>query len=137
MERGRGLLAMAHELDPRNAHILADLATSHLVAGEYKAAQRYAGEARIRAPDDPMIQSLSGVTEQFVPDAESAEPGAKPRLAPLEDRTLKEAVDRMTEAAQRAGRPGLVMSTRKWEALVRTHLQDVSTGAFAKDILAG
>ena len=42
----------------------------------------------------------------------------------------------MTEAAQRAGRQGLVMSTREWKALVCAHLQDVSTGAFAQDVMA-
>jgi hypothetical protein len=42
----------------------------------------------------------------------------------------------MTEAAQRAGRQGLVMRTWEWEALVCAHLQDVSTGAFAKDVIA-
>jgi hypothetical protein len=75
------------------------------------------------------------VVERFL-EGRSAEPGAKQRPAPPRDRTLKQAVDRMTEAAQRAGRLGLVRSTREWEALVCAHLQDVSTGAFAKDIIA-
>ncbi len=75
------------------------------------------------------------MVERFL-EGRSAEPGAKQRPAPPRDRTLKQAVDRMTEAAQRAGRQGLVMSTREWEALVCAHLQDVSTGAFAQDVIA-
>jgi Flp pilus assembly protein TadD len=68
--RGRGLLSMAHELDPQNAQILADLATSYLITKEYESARRYATEARSLAPEDPLIQSLSAVTEQSAPDAE-------------------------------------------------------------------
>jgi hypothetical protein len=79
-------------------------------------------EARALAPGDPLIQSLAAMTAQAAP-------------APPRDKTLKRAVDRMTEAAQRAGRPGLVMSTQKWKTLVSKHFQDVSTAAFAKDII--
>jgi hypothetical protein len=73
--------------------------------------------------------------ERFL-EGRSAEPGAKQRPTPPRDKTLKQAVDRMTEAAQREGRQGLVMSTWEWEALVCTRFQDVSTGAFAKDVIA-
>jgi Flp pilus assembly protein TadD len=70
VERGRGMLSMAHELDARNAHILADLATSYLITKEYETARRYATEARSLAPDDPLIQSLGAITEQAAPNAE-------------------------------------------------------------------
>lgn len=73
--------------------------------------------------------------ERFL-EGRSVEPGAKQRPAPPRDKTLKQAVDRMTESAQRVGRQGLVMSTWEWEALVCSHLQDVSTSGFAKDIIA-
>ena len=73
--------------------------------------------------------------ERFL-EGRAAEPGTQQRPAPPRDRTLKQAVERMTDAAQRAGRQGLVMSTGEWEALVCAHLQDVSTGAFAKDVIA-
>jgi Flp pilus assembly protein TadD len=125
LERGRGMLSMAHELDPQNAHILADLASSYLITKEYETARRYAMEARALAPDDPLIQSLDAMTER-----------AAPAPPPPRDKTLKQAVNRMTEAAQRAGRPGLVMSTQKWKTLVSKHFQDLSTAAFAKDIIS-
>jgi hypothetical protein len=73
--------------------------------------------------------------ERFL-EGRSAEPGAKQRPAPPRDKTLKQAVDRMTEAAQQTGRQGLVMSTWEWEALVCIHLQDVSTLAFAQEVIA-
>jgi Flp pilus assembly protein TadD len=64
VERGRGLLLEAHELDPLNAHILADLATSCLTTREYDQARRYAAQARSLAPGDTLIQSLVAVTEE-------------------------------------------------------------------------
>lgn len=73
--------------------------------------------------------------ERFL-EGRSAEPGSKPRPALQRDKTLKQAVDRMTKAALRAGREGLVLSTWEWDALVFTHFQDVSTGEFAKDVIA-
>ena len=68
VERGRGLLLEAHELEPRDPHILADLASSCLNTGEYELARRYATEARSLAPDDALIQSLGAVTEQLEPE---------------------------------------------------------------------
>jgi len=68
VERGRGLLLEAHELEPRNPHILSDLAASCLNTGEYELARRYATEARSLAPDDALIQSLGAVTEQLAPE---------------------------------------------------------------------
>jgi hypothetical protein len=73
--------------------------------------------------------------ERFL-EGRSAELGAKQRPSPPRDKTLKQAVDRMTEAAQLAGRQGLVMSTWEWEALVCIHLQDVSTLAFAQEVIS-
>ena len=67
LERGRSLLLEAHELEPLNPHILADLATSCLTTGEYDLARRYATQARSLAPDDSLIQSLVTVTEEHAP----------------------------------------------------------------------
>src|ERR1700694_197690 len=69
VERGRGLLVQGPALAPRNPHVLADLATSFLITGEYELARRYAIEARSLAPDDSLIQSVDAVTEQHAPDA--------------------------------------------------------------------
>ena len=72
--------------------------------------------------------------ERFL-EGRSAEPGVQQRPAPPRDKSLRQAVHRMTEAAQRVGHQRLVMSIEEWCALVGAHLSDVSTAAFAQDII--
>ena len=69
VERGRGLLLEARKIEPRNPHVLSDLATSCLVTGAFELARRYAIKASSQAPDDPLIQSLIMVIEQVAPEA--------------------------------------------------------------------
>jgi len=52
------------------------------------------------------------------------------------DQTLTEAVARMTEAAKREGRLGLVRSEAEWEALVLRYLQDPDIIAFTQEVVA-
>ena len=72
--------------------------------------------------------------ERFL-EGRSAEVVSEPRPVPPEDKTLKQAVARMTKAAQSLGRQRLMMSVSEWEALVSAHLQDLSTAAFAQEIV--
>jgi len=52
------------------------------------------------------------------------------------DATLAEAVNRMTEAATREGRPGLVRSEAEWQALVLRHLHNPDITAFMREVIA-
>lgn len=51
------------------------------------------------------------------------------------DASLAEAVARMTEAASRAGRTGLVRSQAEWAGLVLRHLDDLDITAFAREVI--
>lgn len=64
-----------------------------------------------------------------------SDPGAKDIERP-KDATLAEAVARMTEAAVREGRLGLVRSEAEWEALVLSHLDNRDITAFMQEIVA-
>ena len=59
------------------------------------------------------------------------------RLASHEDDDipLAEAVARMTEAAEQAGRSRLALSVEAWEQLVVRHLHDADSSAFAREIV--
>jgi hypothetical protein len=63
-------------------------------------------------------------------------PGTKDVERP-KDVTLAEAVRRMTEAATRAGRLGLVRSEAEWKELVLRHLDKRDITAFMQEIVAG
>jgi hypothetical protein len=52
-----------------------------------------------------------------------------------EELTLTDAVARMTEAAQQAGRAALILSVETWEHLVQQQLDNADTTAFFKDVL--
>ncbi len=52
----------------------------------------------------------------------------------LQDATLEQAVARMTDAAQRAGRDGLMMTPEAWRALVVSHLSDADFVAFVHEV---
>jgi hypothetical protein len=59
----------------------------------------------------------------------------EPSAPPSEDLTLADAVGRMTEAAQRAKRDGLVLPVEAWEALVLKYLSNGEATAFFRDVL--
>ena len=52
-----------------------------------------------------------------------------------DDIPLAEAVARMTEAAEQAGRSRLALSVEAWEQLVVRHLHDADSSAFAREIV--
>lgn len=52
------------------------------------------------------------------------------------DLTLTEAVNRMTEAATREGRPGLIRPEAEWGALVLRHLDSRDITAYMQEIIA-
>ena len=56
-------------------------------------------------------------------------------VAQPRDETLAAAVSRMTEAATREGRPGLVRSELEWTTLVLQYLEDRDFITFAKEVM--
>jgi len=51
-----------------------------------------------------------------------------------EDDTLEAAVARMSEAARREGRTGLIMSPQEWQKIVLSYIERRNTGSFAEEL---
>ncbi len=65
-----------------------------------------------------------------------SERGREPPEEDPEDATLEAAVDRMTAAAEEAGRGELVMSVEDWQALVVRHMRDTDPDTYFQEIIA-